>query len=109
MPMSNTAKQKQKIETALMRLSIPHHMREGIVAYALDGRESGGFLTSIFENDFLRAWSRADGINRQRLASYAELVACDMPDGACGSPKIVKQWIESHASERAAKQRGEGK
>lgn len=71
---------------------IPDYMREGVEKYVMDGRETGSFLMSVFENNLIEAIGRADTTNIRCLQQYAYLLL-HMPAGSFGSRENVKQWI----------------
>lgn len=72
---------------------LPSHMQEGVVQYILRGRPPGGFLQAVFENNLMRAASRADEENAYLLRLYAR-VLYEAPMGCYGSPDVMKSWIE---------------
>lgn len=73
---------------------IPEHMRGGIYRYVMHGVPMGGFLTAIFENDFMRATGKADDENRRALFEYAAFIYNHTPSQCHGSPERVDAWLE---------------
>jgi hypothetical protein len=76
-------------------IDLPPHMRDGVRRYVLEGKMTGGFLTSVFENDFARAVQRADAVNYRMLSNWAIFLFAAMPSEAWGSPSKVSQWMAS--------------
>lgn len=79
---------------------LPTHMREGVRDYVLHGREPGGFLRAVLENDLVEAFARADSINSALMSEWATFLYNEMPYEAWGSPEKVEKWIEARREER---------
>ena len=75
---------------------IPEYMVSGIVNYVTRGQPTGGFLTSIFENDFAHAIAKADDNNIRCLPTYAAILHERIPHTCWGSAAKVKVWLEAH-------------
>lgn len=73
-------------------LLLPRHMHEGVRAYIEHGRETGGFLTALFEGDYERAKAVADFQNAAHWENWMDFVREFMPADACGSPLKVQAW-----------------
>ena len=74
---------------------LPPHMRDGVRAYVLDGKRSGGFLMSVLENDFAGAVKRADMTNTQMLVNWADFLNMGLMSSMWGSKGKVEAWLES--------------
>lgn len=72
---------------------IPYHMRDGIVDYIMDGRETGGFLRAVFCNQFVQSFQRADVANLKVLDRYVRLLM-DVPSPCQGSEREYEEWIK---------------
>lgn len=87
-------KKNNELFYTLSRLDIPSHMREGIEAYIKRGKSTGGFLQSVIENNFVGAFSKADGQNKKKLEEYATLLYNHFPENSWGSKEAYKNWVE---------------
>ena len=68
----------------------------GVRGYVFPGRETGGFLTSVFGNDFAGAMTRTGlGISVQDLGSIARFLHNDVPPRCWGSPEKVAAWVDA--------------
>lgn len=72
---------------------LPRRMQESVAGYVILGNPLGGFLTSVFADRFLDAVRRADEVNRELLAEYADFVLL-APPGCHGSLERVVKWID---------------
>lgn len=74
---------------------IPEHMRESVVAYVVNGRPIGGFMTALFSGD--PVWivlGRADDNNQRAIMDWARLIYSACPGGCFGSREHIDLWIE---------------
>ena len=72
---------------------IPEHMIHGVVDYVLRGHIGGSFLTTIFEGNFIYAWSLADMKNQDALSKYAKFLCVYAPSVCYGSKQHVQDWV----------------
>lgn len=72
---------------------IPEGMMPGIKRYVDEGILPGGFLTRVFENDFVGALGRADKENLRNIQAYAAYLYNEAPAPCWGSKKAVETWI----------------
>lgn len=72
--------------------NLPEHMRGGVMAYLMDGREVGGFLTALFEGDKEHAIKKADPLNRAAWPHWLRLVDDYMPIASVGSREKAQRW-----------------
>lgn len=72
---------------------IPHHMRDGLKRYMLNGIDPGSFLYAVLCNDLKGAVGKADRTNQIYLREWGEYMNWYMPMAAQGSPEIVAKWI----------------
>jgi hypothetical protein len=65
-----------------------------IVSYLMDGDETrmGHFLTSVFEDSFVEACTRADATNQELLHEWAIWLYNYPPANAWGSPQKVEEF-----------------
>ena len=73
--------------------TLPGYMLEGLFAHIEQRRETGGFLTALFENDLMLLSQRADTTNQHHLYDYARWLFNYAPDGCYGSKKAVTEWL----------------
>lgn len=76
------------------RNRIPDYMHAGVEAYVNDHRIPGGFLRSVFSNDLVASYGRADLENRAALPAYIELMWNHMPDDSWGNCEKYAAWIK---------------
>jgi len=80
---------------------IPVVQRDLILQWVVDGRLSGKFLSSLFENNLMETYIWADAENREMLFAYLELMYNDLPADCWGSRDAVQRWYE-HGGLRGA-------
>lgn len=73
---------------------IPEHCREGVRDYIAHGTPLGSFLTYVFSNDLVHAFSAADEINRIRMFDYCMFLYSRAPVDCWGSEEKVREWIK---------------
>lgn len=73
---------------------IPSHMHDGVTRYIEDGIEPGDFMKSIFANDFVSAWGRADYLNQESFGGWAEFLSYCPPQCFGNQPKITG-WMSA--------------
>lgn len=88
-----------RLEKGFVKCDIPDYMQDGIREYVLRGRELGGFLSAIFENNLVESCGRADPTNIQCLEAYAGLLYNYVPRNCWGSPDTVRKWHGTQALE----------
>jgi hypothetical protein len=71
---------------------VPHHQREGVVAYIMQGRQTGHFLSAVFSNDLREAVARADENSLAGLKPLVQFMHNYSPPGCWGSPKHWDTW-----------------
>ena len=79
----------------LFEIGVPAHMHDGIELYLDKGVLPGGFLTKIFENDFVEAAGQGDDENQRALLAYAKMLYCMIPHSAWGSKEKVLAWCDA--------------
>lgn len=85
---------EENLRRRLCELSVPEHIWDSLVAYIMDGRLVGNFLTAVLKNNFVEACLRADDINRCALFQIAAFLYEDAPAACHGSPQRVEAWLE---------------
>ena len=65
---------------------------ERLVEYAQTGREVGGFLTSVLENNFKEAVARADRDNLLHIRAIMLFIANELPAQCQGSKDRMRWW-----------------
>lgn len=73
---------------------IPDYMIHSVIAYILEGRAVGHFLTAVFSNDLKEACNRADEENAKKIYNYVSFLYNNAPIGCWGSPDSFKRWLE---------------
>lgn len=69
--------------------------KESINRYVEHGRECGGFLTCVLENDLMGAMGRADDTSRLNLHAICQYVYNDVPFNVHGSPERVRAHLQA--------------
>jgi hypothetical protein len=90
---------EKEISEYMEKVNIPEHMRDGVLNYVMNGSETGHFLSAIFSNDLVEAFSRADGINKEKIGDYVTLMYNCLPAGCWGSKDNYKEWIRNKGLE----------
>lgn len=72
---------------------LPAHMRDGVERYVLHGIPGGSFMTELFANRLVQAFSRADEENTAAMREWASWLYNDAPGDCWGSPMAVSEWI----------------
>ena len=75
--------------------TLPQYMQESVRGYVELGRPIGDFLTAVFSNNLVGAYSRADDVNAAAMRTYASFLYNEVPRGCWGSVEAVKRW-QSH-------------
>lgn len=81
-------------------LQIPNHTAGAIARYLFFGASPGGFLTSMFVNDWYNAVFQADQVNKQHFCDIAKWVEWTAPNECKGSHEKMGQWIRMTDNER---------
>ena len=67
-------------------------MQDDARGYVERGEPIGGFLKSVFENNFASIVIRADEENLRNLPAWGEFLYWQVPEMCWGSPEAVKEW-----------------
>ena len=73
---------------------LPTHMQDSVIGFIAYGLPPGSFLTSVFSNDLVGSFGRADSVNRMKIGDYVEFLYNSAPHRCWGSEKKVGSWIE---------------
>lgn len=73
---------------------VPSHTRVAIEDYLIRGYSPGSFVSAVMANDFVRAATSCDHINRESLTHIARWVFSSAPSSAWGSRQIVQDWLD---------------
>lgn len=68
-------------------------MRDGVRMYIEEGIMSGHFLTALFSNDLVGAYSRADKANEEAMKEWVTFLFNYAPASCWGSKQRVEDWI----------------
>ncbi len=80
---------------------VPHHLRDGMLAYITDHRPTGEFLTAVFENDLQGALMRADPVSLTALRDIVQYIQSCAPAPCWGSEAAVENWLSEETRRRA--------
>jgi hypothetical protein len=78
--------------------TIPPLVREALDRHAQEHAHTGGFVTSVLENDLKEAVWHADAASFAALPSICSYIHWHLPGGCHGSPEKVKAWREGSPS-----------
>jgi hypothetical protein len=84
---------ESELLSKLAATPIPEHMCDGLVAYIINGRPVGDFLTAILSNDLKEACSRADNDNQKLLYDYVFFLYNSAPAQCWGGAERYARWI----------------
>ncbi len=73
---------------------IPDFMVNLLERYIHEGKNPGGFLLAVIENDLKKACMFADENNILLLPAYASYLYNEAPSNCWGSPKEVMVWVK---------------
>ena len=73
-------------------MPIPQCIKEAFIDWALNAHPKGGFVTAVLENDLVRAFTKADSLNRTMMLEIVTWMVSNMPSASYGSVKNVKEW-----------------
>ena len=82
------------------RYGVPEHCIGGLVAYIVQGRPVGDFLTALLSNDLMGALRRADDVNMYALHAYGRFLHNAAPYSCYGSADAVAKWLKMHSEKR---------
>jgi hypothetical protein len=74
-------------------MDVPAHLREGLRAYMMEHRPTGGFLAAVLENDLFLASSRADPQSQRSFHAIAKYIYNCAPGQCYGSREKVDAWV----------------
>jgi len=78
---------------------IPERMMPGIKQYVEYGKEPGGFLSAIIQNNLSEAVGRADSENQKNIPAFVAYFYNKCPMGCWGSKEKMESWIDSFKQE----------
>ena len=94
----------ESIETKTYNgVAVPEHLREGLLAYVLEGRPTGGFLYAVLTNDLFEAVGRADEKSLAGLFAIIGWLYNEAPADCYGDVDKVKAWMIKMDAKRFAK------
>jgi len=85
-------------EEILHEYEIPSYMHGGLMRYVNNRIDPGGFLTAVISNDLMRAFEKADSINKGIIEKYARLMYNEFPSASYGSYECVKNWLSKRVT-----------
>jgi len=75
--------------------NLPTHMQDGARRYIEDGIPGGSFFDALVSNDLMRAFGKADDVNRAAMWDWCLFLYNEAPSRCFGSPEIVSAWVKS--------------
>lgn len=84
---------KEALEAGLAACHLPPYMWESTIAYILDGRPIGHFLSAIVNNDLKAACDRADFENSVRIYHWVKFFYNYTPQSCWGRSDARDQWV----------------
>lgn len=72
---------------------VPWHLREGVMAYCMQGRPIGHFLSAVMCNDLRDAVARGDDNSLAGLKGLVQFLHNYAPGGCWGSPARHMAWM----------------
>ena len=72
--------------------ALPHHLRESLANYLVDGTPTGGFLRACLANDLRQAVLRADPVSFADLRAIVLLIVNYAPIQSAGSYAMIDNW-----------------
>jgi hypothetical protein len=75
-------------------MKVPQHIHDGLIAWVMDGRPTGGFLKAVLENDLFLAITKADKINCAALKEICLWIYWEAPSPCSGSKSDVIIWAD---------------
>jgi len=74
-------------------MSIPEHVRGGLLRYASEHVQTGDFLRAVISNDLREAVARADDENMRNIPAIVNWLYWEAPSECWGSPEKYQEWI----------------
>lgn len=78
----------------LSKTCVPLYMHKAIIAYVVEHRKPGHFLTAVLENDLRESVGHADERNEEALSEWVMLLYNYVPSVCWGSPAKVEAWVD---------------
>lgn len=85
---------ESNLKKILEELDIPEHMHSGVIQYVEHGVEPGGFLKAVLSNNLVDSFSKADGLNKNKIDKYITLLYNHIPADCWGSHEKVVSWMK---------------
>lgn len=83
---------EESLSKELERYNVPTSLHYAMMSYVLYGRPMGGFLTAVFENKLMEAFSRADLENQFQMYLIVKFIYNELPMVCWGDEEKVEQW-----------------
>ena len=96
------SQEKQQLVMKALTMGVPEHIIPGIVEYVTEGCPLGGFLHSVFSNDLIDSFARADETNIAAMFNIVKFIYNEVDTGCYGSPERVAAWINEKREQREA-------
>lgn len=84
---------RERYERTMAEHGVPEHLREGLAAHVIEGRQTGGFLGQCLSDNLCGAVCRAGAdIDLAGLRAVAKWLFNDAPAESWGSEEAVSAW-----------------
>jgi hypothetical protein len=94
-PLSHVADRAAELYRVEMeRLTVPEHLREGLVRYLVGRIRPGGFLCAVLADDPEAAFARADDVSKAGIIAVATFLVRVAPLDAWGSYEKIERWLD---------------
>ena len=75
-------------------VTLPDHMKEGVINYLEKGIKPGGFLFAMLKNDLFSAVAKADSNNSKLFKHWIIFIYNQFPMDSFGSEEKVIKWMK---------------
>lgn len=83
---------EEQLIRQMQAIGLPRQSWDGLQQYITIGRPTGEFLYYVLTNNLMKAVTKADDLNIQRLKDYAIFLDSCAPVGCYGSVAAVEEW-----------------
>jgi hypothetical protein len=83
---------RARLRIGLENCRVPHHLREGLVEYAVAGRPTGQFLAAFLAGDLFEACARADDTSALAFKPLAQFAYGYLSVTCYGNHERVQAW-----------------
>jgi hypothetical protein len=85
---------RDHLQERLTSCGVPDHLHAGLLAYLVDRRRPGSFLSACLENNLLEALLRAaPPVTAEHVTAIVQFLTWHAPATAWGSSLVVETWL----------------